>query len=196
MKNKVLRWVLIVVFAVVLLCIFNFTRNYMILNKLKEKTNELKSLSEFSFVIENGNVKHRLTKVNHIAKVEDFEDNRIIYFNTETEEMIKEDMETGEKIYYAGPAPSSIELVLLDIDVDFYELLLTNIITSKEIEGEKCYKIKFNTLSTTYYISAETGLTMAVAYDDGGNEIYYTYELEDIEDIDFEMLKSLSEKEE
>lgn len=185
--------------AIVLL-LANVIRNYIILDNLKSKIQKISQVESFSYTIEQGDVKQKITKIENIAKIENNIDNNIMYFNLSNGDMIRENTENGA-ILYNPEIHISVELNLLNLedrDGDFWEFCLKNIITTKEINGIKCYKIKDFSLSTTYYVSVENGLTMATISDDKeigdtGDTTYYQYEFDNLEKVDFETLKLLAE---
>lgn len=192
MKKKVLKIFIIILLLVLLLFIVNLVRNYIILNNLKEKITKLKGLEKYSEIIKSENDETKITKYKNISKVEFLNKDIIMYFNSDTNELIEENIRTGERKYYTDRL-SSINLLLLDLDGDFWEILLKNIITTKNINEEKCYKIKVYSLNQTYYVSSENGLTLRIDNHDSEvaeyNNVSYLYQLDNIEQIDFEELK-------
>ena len=192
MKKKVLKIFIIILLLVLLLFIVNLVRNYIILNNLKEKITKLKGLEKYSEIIKSENDETKITKYKNISKVEFLNKDIIMYFNSDTNELIEKNIRTGERKYYTDRL-SSINLLLLDLDGDFWEILLKNIITTKNINEEKCYKIKVYSLNQTYYVSSENGLTLRIDNHDSEvaeyNNVSYLYQLDNIEQIDFEELK-------
>lgn len=200
MRKKIIKWILFIILVVIILAMANIIRNYVILNKLRDKLHELEKLDKFSYSYTIDNNKVIITQIDGILKVEKPRENWIMYFNNNEEGgAIKEDTLTGEKTYYSNTFSSSASLILIDLEYSFQEALLNNVIITKKINDEKCYKIKFPSLDATYYVSTETGLTLAAINNDKeigntGKMVYYNYEFENIDKIDFETLKKLSSK--
>lgn len=185
MKKKIF---IIVILIFLLVILINFCRNYLILKKLQEKIKTLSLTENYSYTLEQNSTIQKITKSNDIIKVEDNE--KILYFNTKTNEAVRENINSKERIYYSGPVPTSVNLELLDLDKYFSEALLKNIIiTTSKVKNEKCYKVKIPSLNLTYYIN-ENGLTYSLKYNDSKEQVsYYDYQLDNIPSIDFESLK-------
>lgn len=182
MKKKVLIIVLVLFLIIILLFFINTLRNYFILKDLKSKINELNTIESFSEIISSNNVETKVSKNKNIIKMENNNSNNIMYFNTETNEMIEEDIKTGEKILYPDK-PASVSLVLPDLNTLPFSYIIKNIITTTTINGQKCYKI--NVDGVCYYLSTDSGLTIRAVED---NEIinYSNYKLKNIEEIKFD----------
>lgn len=192
MKKKIIKTLVLLIVIILILFLINLLRNYFILNKLKDKINELNELDIFSEVIKTEKDETKITKYKNISKVEFVNKDTIMYFNSDTDELIEENIKTGERKYYTDRL-SSVNLILLHLNEDFFEIMLKNVITTKDINGEKCYKIKVDSLKQTYYVSAEEGITMEIHNRDSEKNYHsvvsYSYQFDNINAIDFEELK-------
>ena len=193
--KKVIKLLMTVILIIVLLYIINCIRNFVILNGLKEKISKLKTLEVFEETTKMDNEEPKIiTKNKNIVKLEDNSD-FVKYFNTNTNEMIEENLKTGERVLYQNRL-CSINLVLLETEDTFWKKVFSNIITTTKINEEKCYKINSREYEDfTYYVSADTGLTMKAStkYDRTVENIEYDYKLDGIEELKFEK-ENITEK--
>lgn len=182
--KKTKKIALIILLVIAILFIVNIVRNYIILNKLQEKISNLISIEKYSVTIKSKNEETTVTKNNNIIKIVKNSSDVIKYFNTDTNELIEEKIYNGEKNLYTD-RKASFNLNLLDTK---NHSLLFNLILITNVNGEKCYKIKDNSLDDTiFYINISTGLTMKVV-NEKNNEIvdYLNYEFDNIEELKFE----------
>lgn len=185
--KKILK---IIVFIIVILFIINVIKNFFILRKLKNKIDNLKLIEAYSVTIKTNNEETKITKNNNIIKIEKSNNDVIMYFDTKVNELIEENITTGEKRLYTDRI-ASFNLNLLDINENF---LLFNIIMTTNVNNEKCYQIKDKSLDNTiFYISKNTGLTIkSVNKNLNETNEYLNYSFDNIEELNFDKNNTIS----
>lgn len=187
MKKKIFKIILILIFIIFFLICINTLRNYFILMDLKEKVGNLKKLDSFEETLEYNNGSQRIIKNKDIVKIEKDSEDYILYFDTKNNEMIKENIETHEKILYPEVI-ASFNLILPNLEKISLKTYIGNFITTKNINNEKFYKIKIYDEEMTYYISAETGLVMRAYFDENYEDYtdYKDYVIKDVLELKFD----------
>ena len=171
-KKKVLIIIGIIILLLLIIFIISVTRKYIIINKLAETKEEFFSSSNYSYSFvpdSNKNVVceyfYKDGKSMEIWKTDDNIDS-IIWYDETTKEHISINAKTSTAIvshsetYEAFPdsvANTILSSVLPDKAMDKIKIALTFSISTKEIDGEKCYVLQPFTgiVSNTYYFDKE-----------------------------------------
>ena len=171
-KKKVLMIIGIIILLLLIIFIISVTRKYIIINKLAETKEEFFSSSNYSYSFvpdSNKNVVceyfYKDRKSMEIWKTDDNIDS-IIWYDETTKEHISINAKTSTAIvshsetYEAFPdsvANTILSSVLPDKAMDKIKIALTFSISTKEIDGEKCYVLQPFTgiVSNTYYFDKE-----------------------------------------
>ena len=159
MKNKKgLKIFLIIIALVVVILAIHLIRNFMIINKINEKQEELSKSNNYFYTIENNAgtttevyYKDGISKT--IIKTKDT--TMITWYDEKTRETITYSPQTMKAS--VGTGFGIVQLQTLNTGNNFILALLSNI-SSDEVNGEKCYVVKLS--GETTYISEERGVTL------------------------------------
>lgn len=185
--KKSVKIILSIILICILLYVINVVRNIFILKDIQDKSSKLSELNDFSYTLNTDDLKHVLTKKGNIIKVEEYEDNKIMYFNTETDEAIEEDMETGEKTYYQLAPTGAYMPIYNSENTNIYKLAFKSIILSSKLDDKKCYKI-INSNNTSF-VEKEQALLLKTIDKDEITTNYTNYKLDNIDNIEFNKVR-------
>ncbi len=159
MKNKKgLKIFLIIIVLVIVILAIHLIRNFMIINKINKKQEELSKSNNYFYAIESNagtttEVYYKDGISKNIIKTKDT--TMITWYDEKTRETITYSPQTMKAS--VGTGFGIVQLQTISSGNNFILALLSNI-SSDEINGEKCYVVKSS--GETTYISEERGLTL------------------------------------
>jgi len=168
MKNKKgLKIFLIIIVLVIVILAIHLIRNFMIINKINKKQEELSKSNNYFYAIESNagtttEVYYKDGISKNIIKTKDT--TMITWYDEKTRETItyspqtmKASVGTGFGLQVVGELHLSV--LIETMRREGFELLVSRPkVIIKEINGEKCYVVKSS--GETTYISEERGLTL------------------------------------
>ena len=198
-KKKVLMIVGIIILLLLIIFIISVARKYIIINKLAKTKEEFFSSSNYSYSFmpdSNKNVVceyfYKDGKNMEIWKTDDNIDS-IIWYDETTKEHISINAKTSTAIvshsetYEAFPdsvANTILSSVLPDKAMDKIKIALTFSISTKEIDGEKCYVLQPFTgiVSNTYYFDKENQTISKTLMGENNNVRFENWTLNQVTD--------------
>ncbi len=181
MKKNIFKIILIIIVLLVVTFVIYIVRNYLIISKIVDTQNKIKNSTNYSLsfsISENGQVKNNGTY--------SYKDGRSV--GTGLQEGINwHDNNTNENIIYN---PENLTAKVSSNDMNFLyteisELIIISnklkmafecSISSKDIEGQKCYVLKpiIGITSNTYYYNANDKTLRRIETSSGKNVIDYS----------------------
>lgn len=180
-KHTILKTILVLIIIAIVLFLINFARNYIILNKLFEKQEALKNLTNYSYVIKNNGSDSSLEyyrKDNTIMLVRNADSGKVVIWSDKDR---KETIFLNMKELTATVKPEEVmdsfygpmtQGMIFNSDIsNRYDYQYW--ITSDTVNGKDCYKITWISLGQTAWYDKENGALMKIT-DKGQEGTEYT----------------------
>ena len=166
MKKKIKKIIIISLIVIFLLIILNFIRNYIIINNIIDKQKQFKDFKNYSFTRMDYSTEEGAQKIELKVYFKDgiglieFPNYNYVWCNTESQAMIH--FNTNEKTVsysvgeFFGMKSESFSMEHLSFQEKVLKAICS-IISTKDIDNEKCYCIQTFKQGQTY-ISKNTGI--------------------------------------
>ena len=190
-SHKVIKTILIIIMLLIgAYCIF-FSRNLIILNNLKEATNQYKNITNYSYESINSTGNHlKYSENDNFIRLELQNEQ-----NSESKMIIWQDKSTNEEIIAFEQKNTAIQSNQSSITVEanlpftisiigdeFTGLALYSLIYADNLNGRECYVIQ-DGLDLKMWVDKETGILYKQEYGEGQYVEVTNLELENVNEI-------------